>query len=252
MLSNTLASDSGRRKVLKQQETNVKNALSDPRYSKIEQKHSEKVIEYETLAMTVKDLEKYYKALDSALHQYHSTKIHEINSFIKELWKLTYKGGDIDTIEIQSDAKEKKGGRGRNYNYRLVMKKGGSTGTKAIDMRGHCSAGQKVLASLIVRLALAETFCGECGIFCLDEPTTNLDEANKRGFAEALQQILESRANQKNFQLIVITHDEDFMDYLASQQELGGGLPEAYFRIQREAEGNSMHYHSVARRVTFK
>ena len=57
--------------------------------------------------------------------------------------------------------------------------------------------------------------------FCLDEPTTNLDEANKRGFAEALQQILESRSNQKNFQLIVITHDEDFMDYLASQQELG-------------------------------
>ena len=79
-----------------------------PDIRKIEQKHSEKVIEYETLAMTVKDLEKYYKALDSALHQYHSTKIHEINSFIKELWKLTYKGGDIDTIEIQSDAKEKK------------------------------------------------------------------------------------------------------------------------------------------------
>ncbi len=57
---------------------------------------------------------------------------------------------------------------------------------------------------------------------------------------------------KKNFQLIVITHDEEFMDYLASQQELGGGLPEAYFRIQRETDGNSMHYHSVARRVTFK
>ncbi len=251
-LSNTLASDSGRRKELKQQETNVANALRNPVYHKIEEKHSEKIIEYETLVMTVKDLDKYYKALDSALHQYHSTKIVEINTYIKELWKLTYKGGDIDTIEIQSDAKEKKGGRGRQYNYRVVMSKGGSTGTKAINMRGHCSAGQKVLASLIVRLALAETFCGECGIFCLDEPTTNLDEANKRGFAEALQQILESRKNQKNFQLIVITHDEEFMDYLASQQELGGGLPEAYFRIQREAEGNSMHYHSVARRVTFK
>ena len=38
-----------------------------------------------------------------------------------------------------------------------------------------CSAGQKVLASLIIRLALAETFAENCGIIALDEPTTNLD-----------------------------------------------------------------------------
>ena len=31
-----------------------------------------------------------------------------------------------------------------------------------------------VLASLIIRLALAETFCLNCGILALDEPTTNL------------------------------------------------------------------------------
>jgi DNA repair protein RAD50 len=44
-----------------------------------------------------------------------------------------------------------------------------------LDMRGRCSAGQKVLACLIIRLALAETFCLNCGILALDEPTTNLD-----------------------------------------------------------------------------
>ena len=32
--------------------------------------------------------------------------------------------------------------------------------------------GQKVLACLIIRLALAETFCLNCA-FALDEPTTN-------------------------------------------------------------------------------
>lgn len=37
-----------------------------------------------------------------------------------------------------------------------------------LEMRGRCSAGQKVLASLLIRLALAETFCLQCGVLCLD------------------------------------------------------------------------------------
>jgi DNA repair protein RAD50 len=48
---------------------------------------------------------------------------------------------DIDTIEIRSD--EDEGGimkSRRNYNYRVVMIKGDT----ALDMRGRCSAGQKV------------------------------------------------------------------------------------------------------------
>lgn len=88
-------------------------------------------------------------------------------------------------------------------------------------MRGRCSAGQKVsyhlmcreiscgkslsvnyfmyhywrievtvffqvLASLIIRLALAETFCLNCGILALDEPTTNLDGPNAESLAAAL------------------------------------------------------------------
>jgi DNA repair protein RAD50 len=59
-------------------------------------------------------------------------------------------------------------------------------GESRIEMRGRCSAGQKVLASLVIRLALAETFCLNCGILALDEPTTNLDEANAESLARAL------------------------------------------------------------------
>lgn len=32
-------------------------------------------------------------------------------------------------------------------------------GDQMLDMRGRCSAGQKVLASILVRLALAESVC---------------------------------------------------------------------------------------------
>lgn len=46
--------------------------------------------------------------------------------------------------------------------------------------------GSQVLASLIIRLALAETFCLNCGILALDEPTTNLDVPNAESLAAAL------------------------------------------------------------------
>ena len=46
----------------------------------------------------------------------------------------------------------------------------------------------QVLASLIIRLALAETFCVNCGVLALDEPTTNLDSDNIEALAHSLAQ----------------------------------------------------------------
>ena len=66
----------------------------------------------------------------------------------------------------------------------------------------------QVLACLIIRLALAETFCLNCGILALDEPTTNLDAENSASLAEALRNIMMTRREQENFQLVIITHDE--------------------------------------------
>lgn len=68
-----------------------------------------------------------------------------------------------------------------------------------------------MLSSIIVRLSLAETFCQNCGILALDEPTTNLDAENIEGLAHALVEIIETRRKQNGFQLIVITHDEQFV-----------------------------------------
>lgn len=65
-----------------------------------------------------------------------------------------------------------------------------------------------MLACLVIRLALAEVFCTDCGVLALDEPTTNLDYANSQSLAEALRELITSRRGHNNFQLIVITHDE--------------------------------------------
>lgn len=95
------------------------------------------------------------------------------------LFLLTYI--DIDTIEIRSDQEGLRANQA--YNYRVVMMQRG----RALDMRNRCSAGQKVLASIIIRLALAESFSLNCGILALDEPTTNLDEANVQQLAYSLK-----------------------------------------------------------------
>lgn len=55
-----------------------------------------------------------------------------------------------------------------------------------LDMRGRCSAGQRVLACIIIRIALADSFSSRCGIITLDEPTTNLDQKNINSLADAL------------------------------------------------------------------
>ena len=76
-----------------------------------------------------------------------------------------------------------------------------------VSCKSWCCCAQ-VLACLVIRLALAEPFCLNCGILALDEPPTNLDEANSASLAGALRQIMAARAQQANFQIIIITHDE--------------------------------------------
>jgi DNA repair protein RAD50 len=138
------------------------------------------------LELCVNDIDKYYKALDRAVMNYHLLKMNEINKTIKQLWRQVYRGNDIDYIEIRSEEEGLNENQEiktrRVYNYRVVLIKGETY----LDMRGRCSAGQKVLASIIIRLALAETFCLNSGILTLDEPTTNLDRENIESLASAL------------------------------------------------------------------
>ena len=175
------------------------------------------------------DLGRYGGALDKAIMQYHSLKMGEINRILSELWQQTYQGTDVDTILIRSDNESQKGNR--SYNYRVCMVKQDAE----MDMRGRCSAGQKVLASILIRLALAECFGLKCGLIALDEPTTNLDRDNIRALASSLHEIIKARKAQKNFELIVITHDEDFLRYMRCQD-----FCDYYFRVNRNEKQKSV------------
>ncbi|XP_048130472.1 DNA repair protein RAD50 isoform X2 [Rhodamnia argentea] len=176
--------------------------LKQAQYKDIDKRYFDQLIQLKTTEMANKDLDRYYNALD--------------------------KGQDIDYIRIHSDSE---GAGTRSYSYKVLMQ----TGDAELEMRGRCSAGQKVLASLIIRLALAETFCLNCGILALDEPTTNLDGPNAESLAAALVRIMEDRKGQENFQLIVITHDERFAQLIGQRQHA-----EKYYRVSKDD-----HQHSI-------
>lgn len=232
----------GRRGEIIESIRGLKRKLSASEYKNVEEEYRVAMIKQETTKMAVRDLEKYHSALDKALLRFHGLKIAEINTIIRDLWNLTYKGEDITCIELVSG--QDSGSRSsRSYNYRVVMTKGSTQ----LDMRGRCSAGQRVLASIVIRLALAETFCVNCGCIALDEPTVNLDYSNKKGLAIALAQIIASRAQQSNFQLILITHDEDFVAMMKTElsTQTGFAMPEKYFQVRREEGADGKYYSKI-------
>ncbi|XP_065178935.1 DNA repair protein RAD50-like [Sycon ciliatum] len=218
----------GRQFGLEEEIKRLRRELASDMYKDADAKYREYHIKVKTTELSNTDLDRYYKALDKAIMRYHGLKMGEINRIIRDLWMKTYRGNDIDTIEIVSDVEEdaeKRTTARRSYNYRVVMRKGDT----ALDMRARCSAGQKVLACLIIRLALAETFCLTCGILALDEPTTNLDRDNIDSLAQALADIIKDRQRQKNFQLVIITHDEEFVDMLGRSEYV-----DYYYKVQKD------------------
>lgn len=204
------------------------NTRIDSNYKDACKNYLRSSIEIRTLELSLEDLEKCINGLDKAIVDFHGSKIEEINRALRELWSGTYKGSDIDYIEIRSESSE-----ARAYNYRMVMVKSGVE----LDMRGRSSAGQKMIASILFRIALADSFSCGCNILALDEPTTNLDRDNIEGLAYTLLQIIKERADM---QMIIITHDEEFVQLLNREGT------EYFYRLKRDANGNGhIERHSV-------
>ncbi|XP_067628332.1 DNA repair protein RAD50 [Eurosta solidaginis] len=206
------------------------NEINEPKFKDSLENYRRAYYEVDTSRQLIKDLGESKISLEWSLMKFHAEKMEHINRLIREYWRLIYRGNDIDHIQIQTDEVDLNASadRRRNYNYRVVQSKNGSD----IEMRGRCSAGQRVLASLIIRMALAETFSSNCGVLALDEPTTNLDRNNILSLCEALNRIVDERRAQSNFMLIIITHDEDFISTL--------GKITTYYRVFRNDEGKSV------------
>lgn len=214
---------------LKSQVGSITRELAQPKYKDSVKNYRQTYYDAVVLRKIVGDLGTYRVALEWALMKYHSEKMEKVNQLIKGLWHSIYRGNDIDYIQIRTDEmKTQSADKKRSYDYRVVQIKNDSE----LDMRGRCSAGQRVLACLIIRIALAETFSSNCGVLALDEPTTNLDRVNIVSLCDALNKIVEERQSQSSFMLVVITHDEEFITTL--------GRIEHYWKVSRGTTGKSI------------
>ncbi|XP_068633110.1 DNA repair protein RAD50-like [Battus philenor] len=211
---------------LKLCKTELKKAMNEG----IEKQYREKYYDLHVIKALEKDIKNYSVALEKCLMEFHKEKMENINLIIREMWRKIYRGNDIDYIKIKTEGNTTTDSDRRKYDYRVVQCKN----DVEIDMRGRCSAGQKVLACLIIRLALAEAFSTKFGILALDEPTTNLDEENVRSLCSALGDIVKERMVQKNFMFIIITHDKEFIESLGNIDKVT-----YYYEVSRNEEGKS-------------
>ena len=179
------------------------NSLQQKHFTEHEQRAKELLVECEILERAINEQKLLLSYLDQAIVAFHTSKIDQINSILEELWKETYKGKDIHSVFIKTELNSTS--KRANYSYRICFR-----GVKQeLDMRGRCSAGQRMLASILIRIALAQAFTEGNIIIALDEPTTNMDSANSDGLAESIAALATSNPF---LQLIIITHDRKFVE----------------------------------------
>lgn len=204
----------------KQYETELETSFKDA-----EKNYTSTFAELKVMEVALSDIDNGVLAIDKSIVEFHSRMLEEINSVLKDLWSSTYKGNDIEYIEIQADASDTK-----SYNYKINMVKNGCE----LDMRSRSSAGQKVIASILIRLALSEAFGSSCSLLTLDEPTTNLDQENIESLAQTLSSLIERRKGNDLFQLVIITHDEQFVKLLCRDN------CDEYYKLRRNGRGDSV------------
>lgn len=206
----------------------VAELLQNERYFEVTRRHEELQCHVTTLGCVVSELDMYYRARDHMLIRYHQEKMAEVNGLLRDIWMDMYQGNDIDTITIVSECVMEK--QKRIYNYQVMLVKQGVS----FSMASHASRGQCVLACIVIRLAFARAFCLRTDMMVLDEPTTNLDAEHIRMLAKTLRQWM-SRKRGTGFQLVVITHNRDFVQQLAQDQNVT-----SYYHIDKDMSMSSV------------
>lgn len=214
----------GREGALVEVMTRNERDLKDAKFRNTDDQYKKAAVDYVTADMACNDLNTYYKVLDQAVSTFHIRRMADVNNQISHFWRTTYQGSDIETIRIAcEDSEGTTADKRKQYNYKVVMVN--NSGVE-MDMRGRCSAGQKVLASLVIRIALAQVFASDCAILTLDEPTTNLDKHNSEALSKAISRIVDDVKGK--LQLVIITHDPDFLNYLNEEYS------EFYYWVTKE------------------
>jgi DNA repair protein RAD50 len=80
--------------------------LMDNKYKDIEKRLLDLNVKYHLTKDICTEVTEKHDALEESLMYYHHEKMKEINRTLADFWKITYKGNDIETIMIKTDAEK--------------------------------------------------------------------------------------------------------------------------------------------------
>ena len=95
--------------------------------------------------------------------------------------------------------------------FRILFISGEKKGVQVDASR--LSGGEKIIASVAFRLAMADTFARNMGLLVLDEPSAYLDEANIVHLQNLLLRLREI-SQAKGRQILIVTHDASLKGFL--------------------------------------
>lgn len=111
----------------------------------------------------------------------HQEMVAEINQYLADKWESLFPYDDIPSISLSQVEIKHEGVRRVDYNYHFNMD---TSADGELKMRGRSSHGEKILAALIIRCALAKKFGPNCEILAFDEPMGGLDGDMGRGLVD--------------------------------------------------------------------
>ncbi|KAH0573566.1 RAD50 DNA repair protein RAD50 [Spironucleus salmonicida] len=142
--------------------------------------------------------------LKTAITTFQDSCFTRANSILESLWVQVYSRKDIETIKLSRNVQKQ------------TLEILGLSNHEWRPLTGMISAGQKALASILIRVALVSALNVGVAIFSTDEPTNFLDEGNEGELARVLAEF----CAKSQLQFLVITHSESFGERIMSESQL--------------------------------
>jgi len=151
--------------------------------------------EIEKLEKIIRELKIFEKALTEVQSQLRKEFVTSVNHTMNKLWSTLYPYRDFEGIRLNIEEGD--------YVLQLFSRSGGWT-----NVEGFVSGGERSIACLALRIALALVLAPQLRIVFLDEPSHNLDSKSLSELAVTLRE----RVGEFLDQVILITHQEELID----------------------------------------
>jgi DNA repair protein SbcC/Rad50 len=140
------------------------------------------------------NMNRFRAALVETEAQLRNNLIMSINSLMQDVWSKLYPYADYSTIKLNAKKDD--------YTLEASVSTNGEE-SEWIEMDGIASGGERSIACLTMRIALAMVIVPNLKWLILDEPTHNIDENGIEKFIEVLGSTLPNFVEQ----IFIITHD---------------------------------------------